>query len=57
MDYYLKFGFDAPNKKFIDLIGASTSNTASANTENTNLINDEFLNLLSYRFYRSTLRC
>ena len=27
MDYYLKKGFKAPNKKFMDVIGATTSNT------------------------------
>ncbi len=48
MDYYLKKGFKAPNKKFMDVIGATTSNTSSATTENTNLLNDEFFRIYSH---------
>lgn len=42
MEYYAKEGFKAPNKKFMDLIGASTSTTSSAETEDSSILNSEF---------------
>ncbi len=49
MEYYLKEGFGAVNRKFADLIGASTSTTASADTEDATSLNEEF-----YRIYSHT---
>jgi hypothetical protein len=47
MDYYLKEGFTASNKKFLDLIGSSLANTSSANS-NTSGINTEFYRVYSH---------
>lgn len=49
MEYYLKQGFSATNRKFIDLIGSSLSNTASAESETASSLNEEF-----YRIYSHT---
>tara|TARA_A100001515_G_scaffold49185_2_gene38918 strand:+ start:33836 stop:40282 length:6447 start_codon:yes stop_codon:yes gene_type:complete len=49
IEYYLKQGFGAANRKFVDLIGASTSITASADSENATSLNEEF-----YRIYSHT---
>ena len=49
MEYYLKEGFGAVNRKYIDLIGASTATTSSAETENATSLNEEF-----YRIYSHT---
>ena len=49
MEYYLKQGFGAVNRKFADIIGASTATTASADSENATSLNEEF-----YRIYSHT---
>ncbi len=42
MDYYLNNGFYSENNKFLDLIGASLSNTSSATTETSRFQNQFF---------------
>ncbi len=48
MDYYLKNGFEAENKKFMDLIGSSLSSTSSATSENSKAVNSEFFRIYSH---------
>jgi hypothetical protein len=47
MDYYLKEGFEATNKKFLDLIGSSLANTSSATSEK-EVINSELFRVYSH---------
>jgi hypothetical protein len=47
MKYYLDEGFEATNKKFLDIIGSSLANTSSAVAEK-GLLNDEFFRVYTH---------